>query len=67
MAPPKFDDLGKEAKDLINKNFHFGVIKLEGKTKAKNGVVSISILNHNFCIQSKLSCKPYLIKVIQEV
>lgn len=38
MAPPKFDDLGKEAKDLINKNFHFGVIKLEGKTKTKNGV-----------------------------
>lgn len=39
MAPPKYDDLGKEAKDLINKNFHFGVVKLEGKTKAKNGVV----------------------------
>jgi len=30
--------LGKEAKDLINKNFHFGVIKFEGKTKTKNGV-----------------------------
>jgi len=38
MAPPKFDDLGKEAKDLINKNFHFGVVKLEAKTKAKDGV-----------------------------
>jgi len=38
MAPPKFDDLGKEAKDLSTKNFHFGVIKLEGKTKTKNGV-----------------------------
>jgi len=38
MAPPKFDDLGKEAKDLINKNFHFGVVKLEAKTKTKNGV-----------------------------
>ena len=40
MAPAKFGDLGKEAKDLINKNFHFGVIKFEGKTKTKNGVVS---------------------------
>ena len=39
MAPPKFDDLGKEARDLINKNYHFNVIKLEGKTKTKNGVV----------------------------
>jgi len=38
MAPAKFADLGKEAKDLINKNFHFGVIKFEGKTKTKNGV-----------------------------
>lgn len=38
MAPPKYDDLGKEAKDLINKNFHFGVVKVEGKTKTKNGV-----------------------------
>lgn len=38
MAPSKYDDLGKEAKDLINKNYHFGVVKLEGKTKAKNGV-----------------------------
>lgn len=38
MAPPKFADLGKEAKDLCSKNFHFGVIKLEGKTKTKNGV-----------------------------
>ena len=47
MAPPKYDDLGKEAKDLINKNFHFGVIKLEGKTKAKNGVVSLIELNND--------------------
>ncbi|XP_002167561.1 voltage-dependent anion-selective channel protein 2 [Hydra vulgaris] len=38
MAPQKFDDLGKEARDLIQKNFHFGVFKLEAKTKAKNGV-----------------------------
>jgi len=38
MAPPKFDDLGKEARDLINKNFNFGIVKLESKTKATNGV-----------------------------
>jgi len=38
MAPPKYDDLGKEARDLINKNFHIGVVKLEAKTKAANGV-----------------------------
>jgi len=37
MAPQKFADLGKEARDLESKNFHFGVIKVEAKTKAKNG------------------------------
>lgn len=47
MAPPKFDDLGKEAKDLINKNFHFGVIKLEGKTKTANGVEFTTEGTHN--------------------
>jgi len=47
MAPPKFDDLGKEAKDLINKNFHFGVIKLEAKTKASNGVDFTTEGSHN--------------------
>lgn len=47
MAPPKFDDLGKEAKDLINKNFHFGVIKLEGKTTAKNCVEFTTEGSHN--------------------
>jgi len=35
--PPKFADLGKDAKDLLNKNFHFGLVKLEGKTKSLGG------------------------------
>jgi len=47
MAPPKFNDLGKEANDLISKNFHFGVIKLEAKTKAKNGVDFTTEGSHN--------------------
>jgi len=37
MAPPKYADLGKDAKDLLNKNYHIGVVKLEGKTAAANG------------------------------
>jgi len=47
MAPPKFDDLGKEARDLINKNFNFGVVKLEAKTKASNGVDFTAAGAHN--------------------
>ena len=37
--PVKYSDLGKDAKDLINKSFDFGVVKLEGKTKSKSGMV----------------------------
>lgn len=36
--PVKFADLGKDAKDLLNKNFHFGVIKLDANTKSSDGV-----------------------------
>jgi len=34
---PKFDDLGKSTKDLLSKNYHFGVLKLESKTKTSTG------------------------------
>lgn len=40
--PVKFSDLGKDAKDLLEKNFHFGVVKIEGKTKSKSGVQFIT-------------------------
>jgi len=36
--PPKYDDLGKDTKDLLNKNYYFGSVKLDGKTKAANGL-----------------------------
>merc|ERR1712168_175088 len=38
MAPPKFADLGKAARDLFSKNFHFGVVNVEANTTAANGV-----------------------------
>jgi len=47
MAPVKFDDLGKAARDLVNKNFHFGVVNLEVKTKASNGVLFTTKGAHN--------------------
>jgi len=47
MAPQKFADLGKEAKDLVSKNFHFGVVKLEAKTKGKGGVAFTTEGTHN--------------------
>jgi len=49
MAPPKFADLGKKAKDLFNDDYIFGESKLTIKSKASNGV--------NFKVEGKKSDK----------
>ena len=33
MAPPTYADLGKAARDVFGKGFHFGLVKLDVKTK----------------------------------
>ena len=38
MAPPAYSDLGKNARDVFNKGYHFGLIKLDLKTKTCSGV-----------------------------
>lgn len=38
MSPPPFSDLGKKAKDVFGKGYHFGLIKLDCKTKTATGV-----------------------------
>lgn len=38
MAPPKFGDLGKQSKDVFGKGYHFGLLKLDVKTKTSTGV-----------------------------
>jgi len=38
MAPPCYADLGKQARDVFNKNYHFGLVKLDLKTKTPAGV-----------------------------
>ncbi|CAG5924636.1 voltage-dependent anion-selective channel protein 3 isoform 1-T1 [Menidia menidia] len=37
-VPPAYSDLGKSAKDIFNKGFGYGVLKLDVKTKSQNGV-----------------------------
>ncbi|XP_068461467.1 voltage-dependent anion-selective channel protein 3 [Clinocottus analis] len=37
-VPPSYSDLGKSAKDVFNKGFGYGVVKLDIKTKAQSGV-----------------------------
>lgn len=38
MAPPVYADLGKSARDVFGKGYHFGVLKLECKSKTSTGV-----------------------------
>ncbi|KAL1497634.1 hypothetical protein ABEB36_008560 [Hypothenemus hampei] len=38
MSPPPYSDLGKKAKDVFNKGYHFGLVKLDVKTKSNTGV-----------------------------
>lgn len=66
MAPQKFADLGKEARDLLSKNFHYGTVKLEAKTKTANGVAFSTEGTHNTdsgdvvgSLESKFTLAPY--------
>ncbi|XP_030057930.1 non-selective voltage-gated ion channel VDAC3 [Microcaecilia unicolor] len=38
FIPPSYSDLGKSARDVFNKGFGFGMVKLELKTKSSNGM-----------------------------
>lgn len=38
MSPPPYSDLGKKSKDVFNKGYHFGLVKLDIKTKSATGV-----------------------------
>lgn len=38
MAPPAYGDLGRASKDLFNKHYHFGLVKLDLKSRTPTGV-----------------------------
>lgn len=38
MAPPTYGDLGKNARDVFGKGYHFGLLKLDVKTTTQTGV-----------------------------
>ncbi|XP_048479469.1 voltage-dependent anion-selective channel isoform X1 [Plutella xylostella] len=66
MAPPFYADLGKKANDVFSKGYHFGLIKLDLKTKSENGVeFSSGIVNNQESgkvfgsLQSKYAVKDY--------
>lgn len=38
MAPPSYSDLGKNARDIFSKGYHFGLWKLDVKSRTSSGV-----------------------------
>ncbi|CAK1555745.1 unnamed protein product [Leptosia nina] len=47
MSPPQYADLGKKANDVFSKGYHFGVFKLDLKTKSESGVEFTSGITSN--------------------
>jgi len=73
MAPQKFADLGKEARDLLNKNFHLGAVKLEVNTNSESGVKFKTEGSHNTdtgdvaaTLESKFNVAPYGVSVTKK-
>ena len=53
MAPPTYGDLGKSARDVFGKGFHFGLVKLDVKVQedvtTQHIIVSFLINDYNGC------------------
>ena len=50
MAPPTYSDLGKSARDVFGKGFHFGLLKLDVKVRNIFSGVSMDLLPfYRFC------------------
>jgi len=54
MAPPQYADLGKTARDLFNKGYNYGTVKLDVKTKTKNEIDFNITGEHNNDVQKSL-------------
>eukprot|EP00122_Pirum_gemmata_P009791 Pgem_evm1s9038 len=61
MAPPKFGDFGKAAKDLLNKEYHHPNGKIEVSTKTKEGVsFKVNVTNAAKAdFETKFAYKPF--------
>jgi len=54
MAPPLYADLGKTARDLFNKGYNYGTVKLDVKTRTKNQIDFNLTGEHNTDLQKSL-------------
>jgi voltage-dependent anion channel protein 2 len=54
MAPPLYADLGKTARDIFNKGYNYGTVKLDVKTRTKNQIDFNLTGEHNNDLQKSL-------------
>lgn len=54
MAPPQYTDLGKSAKDLFNKGYNYGTVKLDVKSTTENKIKFNFTGEHNNDVQKSL-------------
>lgn len=73
MAPPVYADLGKAARDVFGKGYHFGQVKLEAKTTTQAGVNFTGSYSHNpstarmqGSLETKYKFKPYGLTVSEK-
>jgi len=73
MAPPSYSDIGKSARDVFGKGYHFGLVKLEVKSKSASGIEFTAGGNTttdggkvNGSLETKWSCKDHGVKLTEK-
>merc|ERR1712212_1421905 len=73
MAPPSYSDIGKQARDVFGKGYHFGLVKLEVKSKSANGIEFTAGCNSTMdagkvtgSLETKYKCNDYGLNVTEK-
>lgn len=72
MAPPAFGDIGKQSRDVFGKGYHFGLVKLEVKSKTSTGLEFTAGGTSNDAgvvagnIETKYKCSEYGISLTEK-
>jgi voltage-dependent anion channel protein 2 len=73
MAPPSYSDIGKSARDVFGKGYHFGLVKLEVKSKSASGLEFTAGGNTTTdggkvsgSLETKMACKDHGLKLTEK-
>jgi len=73
MSPPSYADLGKSARDIFGKGYHFGNIQLDASTTTESGIAVSTGGSHclesgkvNGNLETKYKCKDYGVTITEK-